>query len=101
MNKVLPLRFRDDGEGKCEALMPSQCRTGCDIQGVFQCASGETVKVEWIGVYRNEKGESEKWLEGIAQRLYGWSFARLQSTWIARLGKIDGWWDWIRMEKVK
>lgn len=101
MNKVLPLRFRDDGEGKCVALMPSQCRAGCDDKGIFECLGGERVRVEWHGIYRNEKGESERELESLAQRLYGWSFARLQSTWIARLGKIDGWWDLLRLVKVE
>lgn len=101
MNKVLPLRFRDDGKGKCDALMPSQCRVGCDVNGVFECMGGERVRVEWIGVYRNEKGESARELENLAQRLYGWSFARLQSTWIARLGKVDGWWDLLKLVKVE
>lgn len=96
----LPLRFKDDGTGHCQALMPSQCREGCEVKGLFKCASGEIVKVEWCGVYRNEKDACEKDLERIAQNLYGWSFARVSSTWIARLGKVDVWWDWLKMEKL-
>lgn len=103
MSKIwkLPLKYSDkEGKGYCDALMPSQCRIGCDDKGLFQCSSGEIVKVEWRGVFRNEKGESREQLEWIAQDLYGKSFEWVQSQWYARLGKLDGFWDKIRMRKI-
>ena len=51
-------------------------------------------------MFRNERGESQEWLERIAQNLYGWTFERVQSHWIARLGKVEGFFDKIRMRKV-
>ena len=56
--------------------------------------------MEWLGTFRNERGESQEWLERIAQNLYGWTFERVQSHWIARLGKVEGFWDKIRLRKV-
>lgn len=97
----LPLKYSDkEGKGYCDALMPSQCRYGSDAKGLFQCSSGEIVKVEWLGVFRNEKGECQEQLEWISQCLYGKSFEWVQSQWYARLRTLDGWWDKIRLRKV-
>lgn len=103
MNK-LPLKYNDnDGKGYCEALMPSQCRRGCDIKGTFECLGGEVVKVEWLGTFNNEGGESRGVLELICDHLYGWDFERVRSNWIARLGtnvRFEELFDFIRMRKV-
>ena len=97
----LPLKYSDkEGKGYCDALMPSQCRIGSDNKCLFQCSSGEIVKVEWLGVFRNEKGESQEQLEWISQCLYGKSFEWVQSQWYARLRTLDGWWDKLRCRKV-
>lgn len=96
----LPLKFRDDGSGKCEHLMPSQCSRGVDFDGLFRCTSGEVVKVHWCGTFNNEKGLCENDLERHSQRLYNWSFSRVRSHWIARLGKVEGYFDWVKLYKV-
>jgi hypothetical protein len=97
-----PLKYSDpEGKGYCDALMPSECRRGADCKGLFKCATGEIVRVEWLGVFRNERGESQEHLEWISQCLYGWTFERVQSHWIARLGKVEGFWDKIRMREVE
>ena len=103
MNSVwrLPLKYSDkENKGYCDALIPSQCRIGCDDKGVFECIGGERVRVEWLGVFRNEKGESQPQLEWIAQNLYGWTFERIEAQWYARLHKLDGWWEKIRLRKI-
>lgn len=103
MNK-LPLRYNDsEGMGFCEALLPSQCRRGCDDNGILECIGGERVRVEWLGTFNNNGGESSGVLELICQMLYGWSFERVRSNWIARLGsnvKFEECYDFIRMRKV-
>jgi hypothetical protein len=48
-----------------------------------------------------QRVKKEEWLERIAQDLYGWTFDRVQSHWIARLGKVEGFWDKIRLRKVE
>lgn len=97
----LPLRYGDkENKGYCDALMPSQCRYGSDWNGLFECASGEIVNVEWLGVFRNDKGESQSQLEHIAQDFYGWTFERVEAQWYARLHKLDGFYDKIRMRKI-
>lgn len=102
MEHKLPLKYSDpEGKGYCDALMPSECRRSSNAKGLFKCATGEVVRVEWLGVFRNELNESQEWLERIAQDLYGWTFERVQSQWIARLGKVEGWWDKVRMRKVE
>lgn len=98
----LPFKYSDpEGKGYCDALMPSECRRGADCKGLFKCATGEVVRVEWLGTFRNERGESQEWLERIAQNLYDWTFERVQSHWIARLGKVEGWYDKLRLRKVE
>lgn len=100
--RVLPLKYSDpEGKGYCDALMPSECRRGSDAKGLFKCATGEVVRVEWLGVFKNECGESKELLERIAQDLYGWTFERVRSNWIARLGKVEGCFGKIRMRKVE
>lgn len=99
--RKLPLRYNDkDDKGYCDALMPSQCRYGCNANDVFECMGGERVRVEWVGTFGNENGESKEWLDRIAQYLYGWTFEQVETQWYARLGKLDGWWDEIRIRKV-
>lgn len=101
----LPLAYHDkEGKGYCDALMPSQCRYNSDARGLFMCSNGELVKVEWRAVFRNEHDCCRNDLEVRSQNLYSWSFSRVRSTWIARLGSSfvdDGCWDVIRMVKVK
>lgn len=98
----LPLKYSDpEGKGYCEALTPSECRIGSDAKGLFKCATGEVVKIHWCGTFNNEKGWCEDDLENLSQRLYNWTFSRVRSIWIARLGKVDDWWDWIKMYKVE
>ena len=97
-----PLKYSDpEGKGYCDALMPSECRRGSDAKGLFKCATGEVVSVEWLGVFKNECGESKEILERIAQNLYGWTFERVRRNWIARLGRVEGCFDKIRMRKVE
>lgn len=96
----LPLRFKDDGTGHCEGIMPSECRKDMNCFGLFECRSGEIVKVKWKAVTNNTSGNSDKVLDRITQRIYGMPFARIRSEWIGRLGDIEGWWDYIVMEKV-
>lgn len=96
----LPLRFKDDGTGMCEHLIPSQCRHGMNQDGLFMCSNGVVVKAHWCGTFNNEKGWCEKDLERHSQRLYGWTFSRVRSHWIARLGKVEDWWDRIKLYKV-
>jgi hypothetical protein len=98
----LPLKYSDpEGKGYCDALMPSECRRGADCNGLFKCATGEVVKIHWCGTFNNERGWSEKDLENMSQRLYNWTFARVRSNWIARLGKVEDWWDLIKLYKVE
>lgn len=98
----LPLKYSDpEGKGYCDALMPSECRRGADCKGLFKCATGEIVRVEWLGVFRNERGESQEQLDWFSQCLYGWTFERVKSHWIARLGKVEGWYDKVRLRKVE
>ena len=101
MENRLPLRYSDpDGKGYCEALMPSECFRGVEFTDKFRCNSGEIVRVHWCGTYNNEKGWCDNDLERLSQSLYGWSFARVRSSWIARLGKVEGYWYWIKLYKV-
>ena len=102
MEFKLPLKYSDpESKGYCDALMPSECRYETDCKGLFKCATGEVVRVEWLGVFRNERGESQEQLEWISQLLYDWTFDRVQSHWIARLGKVEGYWDKVRLRKVE
>lgn len=97
----LPLKYSDpEGKGYCDALMPSQCRVGCDDKVVFECIGGDRVHIKWLGTFNNSDGACNEDLDRIAQNLYGWSFSRLNSVWYGRLGKFDGWYDLIKMEKV-
>lgn len=98
----LPLKYTDpQGKGYCEALMPCECRRGADDKGLFQCSTGEVVKIRWCGTFNNEKGWCDKDLEDLSQNLYGWSFPRVRSSWIARLGKVEGYFDWVKLYRVE
>lgn len=98
----LPLKYSDSkGKGYCEALIPSECCRGADVNGLFRCTTGDIVRVKWCGSFNNEKGMSDGDLEEISRRLYKWTFARVRSEWIARLDKVEDRWDWIKMYKVE
>ena len=97
----LPIKYNDtEGRGYCKALMPSQCRELLGDSDLCRCSSGELVRVTWLGTFDNSRGACDEDLEHIAQSLYGWSFSRLNSVWYGRLGKLDGWYDLIKMEKL-
>lgn len=85
---------------KEEHLLPCEVTQG-RMNRLLKCVGGEVVRVEWLGTFRNERGESQEQLEWIAQNLYGWTFERVQSQWIARLCKVEGFWDKIRLRKVE
>ena len=94
----LPLRYIDkEGKGYCDALMPSQCRIGCDARGVYKCLGGELVSVEWLRVCDNTRGEYEDSLNSIAEDLYGLSMPNVRSMWFARLRKVEEYWDKVRL----
>lgn len=101
----LPIRYNDkDNNGYCKALMPSQCRRGCNYKGVFKCLSGEKVKVEWLGVFINDHDASVEQLNHICETLYDWTFERVKSNWVARLGIhtiLEDCWDYIRIRKYE
>lgn len=98
----LPLKYRDhDGKGYCDALMPSKCRYGSDTKGLFQCLTGEIVKVKWMGTMRNSKKECEDDLQKLSQKLYGLNFSYVRSIWYGRINCFEDTWDWIRMYKVE
>ena len=85
---------------KEEHLLPCEITQG-RMNRLLRCVGGEVVCVEWLGTFRNERGESQEQLEWISQCLYGWTFERVQSHWIARLGKVEGFWDKVRLRKVE
>lgn len=85
---------------KEEHLLPCEITQG-RMNRLLRCVGGEVVYAEWLGVFRNERGESQEQLEWISQYLYGWTFERVQSHWIARLGKVEGFWDKVRIRKVE
>ena len=98
----IPLKYSDtECKGYCEALMPVECRIGADWNGLFQCSTGENVKIRWVSTFNNEDGWFEEELDSISQRLYNWSFSRVRSSWIARLGRVEGYWDLIKLYKVE
>lgn len=95
----LPIRYNDkDGNGYCDALIPSQCHYHADPKGVFQCTSGETVEVQWLSIQHKDK--SKELLDRICQELYGWQFEQVQSQWYTRVDDLDGYWSKIRMKRV-
>ena len=103
MSKIypIPLRYIDkEGKGYCDALIPSQVRTGCDAKGVYRCLGGELVHIEWLMVCDNTKGACEKQLDSISKDLYNLPFTNIRSMWFARLKQVDGWWDKIRCRIV-
>lgn len=103
MSKIypIPLRYIDkDDKGYCDALIPSQVRTGCDAKGVYRCLGGELVHIEWLKVCDNTNGVYDKELDFISKDLYNLPFTNIRSMWFARLKKIDGWWDKIRCRLV-
>ena len=94
----LPLHYIDkEGKGYCDALMPSQCRIGCDARGVYKCLGGELVRVEWLRVCDNTRGEYERLLNSITEGLYGLPMRNVRSIWFARLHKVEEYWDKVRL----
>ena len=97
----IPLRYIDkEGNGYCDALIPSEVRANCSADGVYRCLGGELVRVEWLRVCDNTRGEYDDVLDSISKDLYGLPFTNVRSMWFARLGRVEGWWDKIRCRLV-
>ena len=85
---------------KEEHLLPCEVTQG-RMNRLLRCVGGEVVYLRWCGTFRNECGESQSQLDDTCQRLYSWAFARVRSNWIARLEKVDDWWDLVELVKVE
>ena len=102
MEHKLPLKYSDpEGKGYCDALIPSECLQGANYKGLFRCSSGEIVTLKDCGTFNNTRGECDRQLDFLCQKMYNWTFSRVRSNWIARLGKVEDWWEHIKLYKVE
>lgn len=98
----IPVKFTDNGEGKCYALFPSVIRFDYDPNKLFICSNDVVVKLTWLSISNGDIADICEYLERVSQEFYGISFEKLKSIWYARL-KVDyeQCWDKVLMEKVE
>lgn len=93
--KELPLKYAE------ETIIPDDIVDGLKPRGEhYKLRSGEVVTIEYIRTCNNRDGWFTKDLDDDCQRLFGMSFERFRSYWIARIGRESDYWHWVKLHKV-
>lgn len=73
-----------------------------DKHGIYyRCRDGIVVDLEYTRTCNNSNGMFDDDLEKSCRELYNMSFYQVKSVWEARLGRLCGFWHWVRMIKVE
>lgn len=63
----------------------------------FITSDGKTCKPTFISTTNNRNGEYDERFDDFCQRMFGMTYKRLRSVWIARLGTLDYYWHWVKL----
>lgn len=93
--KELPLKYAE------ETIIPDDIVKGIKPRDEqYKLRSGEVVTIEYRRTYCNTNGGYTADLDEDCQKLFGMSFERFRSYWVARIGRVSDYWHWVKLHNI-
>lgn len=68
-------------------------------KGTLLSMDGIRARATFLSTYNNADGRYDNDLEEICQREFGKTFAEVRNLWIFRLGRLDDYWHFIKLDR--